>query len=796
MKKIILPAVLFAGWMALLNTDIPAKGSVLPALGRFLSPFTGVWQNVKPQPSGTMLPASVKDKVLILLDDRAVPHVYAAHTTDAIYAQGYLHAANRLFAMDLTTRSAAGRLSEMLGSRTLEYDRNQRQRGYEFYAIQKAAFWETIPENKVLLDAYTQGVNDYVRSLQYKDWPFEYKLLSYTPCEWTSLHTALVATSMAISLCLGEHDQEYSHALSKLDPEDFTFLYPEHNVLESPVIAEKANWLFNPVNVPTPSALPNHSIGFHLIAEEEYLKGSNNWAVGPLKTANGVPILANDPHLNLTLPNIWYEMEMHTPEMHVHGATLPGLPFVIIGFNDKIAWGSTNSGQDVLDWYRITWHDSTRHQYRLDGQLTEAELRPESIKARNHPTVTDTIRYTRFGPVSHLGEHKDMAMKWIGHVKAAANDVDYLIRINKAKNLQDYREAVASFQYPAQNKIFASIEGDIAISVAGVMPLRPTSLGESIIAGDASQNDWQGFIPFAHAPFSINPERGYVSSGNQMPAGKDYPYPMYGRRYFEDYRGRHINILLDTAENITIERMRTMQQNNYSLFASEMLPVMISLLEKSECSAQNKYLDDLRGWNFRYDAESTSAILFELWYDAFEKRTWEELDSADLMRPEDWRFIEIARDYPDHLYFDVKATPDTIENAANIACKSFMEMINLFLALPEAEKGSWTVYKKSVIPHLARLPGFGESDFKATGAKHIINAMDKSNGPSWRMVVELTDPPHAWINYPGGQSGDVASPHFKDFLHSFFEGKYFEVQLRPDPDNWNPDHQIQLNPRP
>jgi penicillin amidase len=570
MKKILLPALFFAGWMAFLNTDIPAKGSFLPALGRFMSPFLGVWQNVRPHQSGQHLSAPVERDIRIVFDDRDVPYVYAQSTEDALYAQGYLHASNRLFAMDVTTRSASGRLSELFGTRTLAVDRKQRERGYEQSAMQKVTSWEKFAGNKALMDAYTQGVNDYIHSLTYKDWPFEYKLLSHAPAEWSTLQSALVMTSMAINLCLGEDDLEYSTAMQKLSAEDFQFLYPQHNSKESPIIPSEKKWDFAPGHSKTSSAEPlKTEIGSKADTEKKYLNGSNNWAVSGRKTEHGFPILANDPHLNLTLPNIWYEMEIHTKDMHVHGVSLPGLPLIIIGFNNSIAWGSTNSGQDVLDWYSITWQDSTRQKYLLDGQYMEAELRTEKIEVRGQHPVIDTIRYTRWGPVSHLDEHKDMAMKWIGLQKATSNDLDYLLKIDKAKNIADYRSAVASFQYPAQNKVFASVQGDIAISVAGVMPIRPDGLGESVTPGDKSTNDWHGYVPFAQAPFIINPERGYVSSANQAPADTTYPYPLLGRRIFEDYRGRTVNLILDSLKAITPEKIEALQQNNYNLFAAD-----------------------------------------------------------------------------------------------------------------------------------------------------------------------------------------------------------------------------------
>jgi penicillin G amidase len=796
MKKILLPALLFAGWMALLNTDIPAKGSFLPALGRFMSPFMGVWQNVRPHQSAPDLKAPIKKDIRILFDDRDIPHVYANSTEDALYAQGYLHAANRLFAMDVTTRSASGRLSELFGTKTLAIDRKQRERGYEHSAMQKVTYWESVPANKVLMDAYTQGVNDYIHSLKYKDWPFEYKLLSHAPADWSTMQSALVLTSMAINLCLGENDLEYTTAKEKLSPADFKFLYPEHNSKESPVIPSEKKWDFTAVH---PGSMPTDTLkkvkGNKADKEKKDLNGSNNWAVAASKTQHGFPILANDPHLNLTLPNIWYEMEFHTPDMNVHGVSLPGLPLIIIGFNDSIAWGSTNSGQDVLDWYSITWQDSSRHKYLLDDQYVNAELRTEKIDVRGQQPAIDTIRYTKWGPVSHLDAHKDMAMKWIGHQKATSNDLDYLLKIDKAKNIADYRDAVSSFQYPAQNKVFASVQGDIAISVAGVMPIRPDGNGESITPGDKSSNDWQGYIPFDQAPFIINPQRGFVSSANQAPADTTYPYPLLGRRTFEDYRGRMVNIVLDSSKAITPEKVEALQQNNYNLFAAEMLPLMLRALYKSDCTPNNTYLNKLMAWNYQYNKDSPEPILFEMWYDAFEKMTWDELDTLGLLRPEEWRFIEILRDDPMNKYFDIQSTKDTVENAYNVVCAAFVDALSNYLNLPEDQQKSWSVYKHSFIPHLARLPHFGIDYLPTSGGRHIVNAMNKSHGPSWRMVVELSNPPKAWVNYPGGQSGDVASPHFKDFVDPFFAGKYFEVNLQPDPNQWKPTHQINITPK-
>ena len=798
MKPFLVSALLFSWWMAFLHTDLPVKGSFMPSLGRFMSPFQGVWQNVDPHESSYILKGKVLKGVRILFDDRDVPHIYAENLEDALYAQGYLHAASRLFSMDLSTRSAAGRLSELVGPRTIEIDRKQRERGFEWSAMQKAKAWDTDTEHKPLFDAYMNGVNAYIRELDYKHWPLEYKVLSHGPVDWTMTHCALTLTNMAIALCMGEDDLEYSTAKSKLSPEDYAYLFPDHNPKESPVIPAEKTWDFNAVQPgdSTSGTAPSNGMKQASDSRDRDLNGSNNWAVAASKTKNGFPILANDPHLNLTLPNIWYEMEIHTPDMNVHGVSLPGLPFIVIGFNDHIAWGSTNSGQDVLDWYRINWADSTRHRYKLDGKMTEATLRPEVIDIRGAYPITDTIRYTYWGPVTHTDEHKDMAMKWIGHQLTPVNEIEYLKKINAAKNVQDYRDAVAAFQYPAQNKIFASTAGDIAISVAGIMPLRQPGQGETLTNGDSTLHDWQGFIPFAHAPYIINPKRGFVSSANQAPAAPDYPYPLLGKRIFEDYRGRMVNMVLDSSQDLTVEDMKALQQNNYSLFAAELLPYMLKALDSAACMTDEAKATAaiLSHWNYQYDKDSLSPVFFELWYKAFENLTWDELDNEGIMRPEEWRMVEIVRDDPQSKYFDRLITRDRKETLSDIACESFLEMLKDFHNLTDAQAADWGAYKESTIPHLARFPHFGVEFIPTSGGKHIVNAMNRSHGPSWRMIVELSDPPHAWVNIPGGESGNPASPHFHDMLDHYFEGQYFEVRLQDDPDAWTPVRQIQIQP--
>lgn len=798
MKKIILPVLLFTCWIVLLSVDVPVGGNFLPSTGRFLSPFDGVWQSVKVNESSFDLVTPTKGAVRIMFDERAIPHIYANNIEDAIFAQGYLHASNRLFAMDLSTRSAAGRLSEVVGERALAHDHQQRERGLPWSAEMRVSSWENDEVNKKIINAYVRGVNSYIESLNYEDWPIEYKILSYPPVTWTSMHTALMATNMAVVLCMMEKDLDYTKAKNALSPEEFRYLYPDHNPLESPVIPSEKKWDFSSALIDSIATPTSQKFIDKKTADtkNEDINGSNNWAVSPSRTANGFALLANDPHLGLTLPNIWYEMEIHTPDMSVHGVSIPGLPFIIVGFNESIAWGTTNSGQDVLDWYTITWQDSSRLAYKLDGKFVNATLRPEEIKIRGRQTILDTVRYTHWGPVISIGDKKDMAMKWIGHERAGTNDLIYLELMNRAKNVEDYRQSVQAYQFPSQNKVFASVDGDIAISVAGAIPIRSSGTGVYVMEGDTKALEWKGYVPFDHAPFIINPHRGYVSSANQVPTDTNYPYDMPGTRIYEDYRGRVINMVLDTSDRLTVEDMKSLQQNNYNLHAAELLPELLGLLGHANCITEEEkiFAEKLRGWNYQQHRDSISPVFFELWYKEFEDLWFDELDSLQLMHPEDWRIVEMIKEPGQNRYTDIISTTTEREQLTDIVCISFSSMVKTFLVLEANERENWGSYKATEIPHLARLGPFGVSQLHTSGSKHIVNAMGKTHGPSWRMIVELSNPPKAHVNYPGGQSGNPASPHYSDMLEQFFEGKYYEVSLKKDPASWTPFREINMHP--
>ncbi|MCB0777323.1 MAG: penicillin acylase family protein, partial [Chitinophagaceae bacterium] len=528
-------AIITGGLVFALNK----QWGTIPPMGKFLSPQHGFWQNAEPADEGfdeTLNFPGLKGKAEVYFDDRLVPHVFAENDEDLYFIQGYLHAKFRLFQMDLQTKAAEGRASEIAGPIAIEFDREQRRLGMKFAAENALKEMESDPQSKAMYDAYTNGVNAWINSLKESALPVEYKLLNFKPEKWTNLRTALLLKMMAKNLSSGtEHDLDYTIAKSIFFPDELKMLYPQ--VPDSLVpIVPKGTVFEKPGIVPVAPASAD-SLYFgnkDLASMEEYSRpdknnGSNNWVVAGSKTQSGAPILCNDPHLELSLPSIWYEMQLKTPSSNTYGVSLPGSPFIIIGFNDSIAWGVTNSQRDVKDYYKIRFKDDTKAEYWFDSAWKKTTIRIESIMVKGGKMIQDTVAYTEFGPVMYdnsfgddRSKHQNLAVRWAAH--DASNEGFTFYKLNRAKNYDEYTEAIKTFSCPGQNFVFASKTGDIAIWQQGKFPARWEGQGLYIMPGEDSSYMWQGFIPQAENPHSLNPERGYLESGNQRPTDATYPY--------------------------------------------------------------------------------------------------------------------------------------------------------------------------------------------------------------------------------------------------------------------------------
>lgn len=770
----------------------------MPA-GKFLSPQHGFWQNA--EPSGKNFDADLafpdlKGKAEVYFDERLVPHVFAENDEDLYFIQGYLHAKFRLFQMDLQTKAAAGRASEIAGKKAINFDKEQRRLGMVYAAENAMKEVDKDPLSKPIFDAYTNGVNAYINSLKESEIPIEYKLLNIKPEKWTNLRTALLLKMMAKMLSSGtESDLANTNAKSVFIPNELKMMYPQvHDSLEP--IVPKGTAFEKPGIIPVKPATAD-SLYFgkkdivtaHDISKPDINNGSNNWVVAGSKTQSGSPILCNDPHLELSLPSIWYEIQLRTPTNNTYGVSLPGSPFVIIGFNDSIAWGVTNAQRDVKDYYEVKFKDNTKQEYWFNGKWEKTTRKVETIKVKGGKDVIDTVAYTVYGPVmfdesfsNELSNKRNLAVRWTAH--DASNEAFTFYHLNRAKNYDDYAEAIKTFQCPGQNFVFASKSGDIAIWQQGKFPARWDGQGLYVMPGEDSSYMWQGFIPQSENPHSKNPERGFLESANQRPVDSAYPYFIPGS--YITPRGITITNRLAAMSGITPVDMMKLQNNYFNTLAEDARATMLKFVKENELSAtEKKYLDLMKNWDLMASPDSKGQTIYQCWWDSLEVEIWK--DELSRVKPEaPWpqkqTLMELLKKDTATRFIDNINTPqkETLYDVVTAALKK----ASVYLAKQEADgKLEWTKFKNPTVYHLIKdLKGFARPGLNVGGNGDIVNAVTHSHGPSWRMIVQLSAQTEAYGVYPGGQSGNPGSKYYDDYIDNWVNGKYNKLWFMRDGD--------------
>ena len=630
---LIISAAVTTGLVVTLNTKL-----LLPApLGKLLSPQHGIWQNAENTTADFKMDLSfpqLNGAVDVYLDDRLVPHVFAEEENDVYFVQGYLHAKFRLWQMELQTHAAAGRASEIIGNKALTHDREFRRLGMGYAAEISLKEMENDPATKASCDAYTAGVNAWISSLTESQLPIEYKLIGYTPELWSNLKTALFLKYMSYDLAAHDDDIEMTNAKSYFSPADFDLLYPSKQDSLDPIIPKGTVYPAAKVMVKAPATADSiymQNKGLLVMKEEkpDRENGSNNWVAAGSKTKSGSPILCNDPHLGLNLPSLWFEMQLSTPTFNAYGATFPGAPSVIIGFNDSCAWGVTNGGRDVRDYYEIKFKDDSRTEYWFDSAWKKTEFRVETIRVKDSANYVDTVAYTVFGPVMYdksfsgnrVVNNKYYAVRWKAH--DPSKELLAFNMLNHAKNYSDYLAAVTNMHTPGQNFAFASKNGDIAMRTQGDWPAKWKGQGDFIMPGTDSSYMWQGMIPQDENPFQYNPERGFVSSANQKPADSSYPY--YLGRDYPPYRGFIINRKLTAMNGITPKDMMAMQTNNYDVFAEMARPIFLKNINEAALDAgEKKYLEILKTWDLNNELNATGPTVFSVLWESFESTVFDD----------------------------------------------------------------------------------------------------------------------------------------------------------------------------
>lgn len=791
--------VITAGLIYALNR--PLGPLPMPA-GKFLSPQHGFWQNA--EPAGQSFDADLKfpdlkGKAEVYFDERLVPHVFAENDEDLYFIQGYLHAKFRLFQMDLQTKAAAGRASEIAGNnpKAIRFDREQRRLGMVYAAENAMKEIDKDPASKALFTAYTNGINAYIGSMKEADMPLEYKILNIKPEKWTNLRTALLLKMMAKMLSSGtETDLANTNAKAIFMPEELKLLYPQVPDSLAPIVP-KGTAFDKPGIVPVkPASADSLYFGKKdtVIAQEiskpDINNGSNNWVVAGSKTQSGAPILCNDPHLELSLPSIWYEMQLETPTSNAYGVSLPGSPFIIIGFNDSIAWGVTNAQRDVKDYYEIKFKDKSKKEYWFNNKWEPTVLKPEEIQVKGGATVYDTVAYTAFGPVmfddsfsDSLSNNRNLAVRWTAH--DPSNEGMTFYRLNRTHNYDEYAEAIKTFKCPGQNFVFASKTGDIALWQQGNFPARWDRQGLYVMPGQDSSYMWQGFIPQSENPHAKNPARNFLESANQRPVDSTYPYFIPGS--YLTPRAVSIEKHLAAMNGITPQDMMKLQNDYYNVQASYFVPLLMRYTNQSALSADaKKYFDMVKSWDLYAGPDSKAMTVFQNWLDSLKADIYD--DELSRIKPEpglpnDETMIEsLLKDSALKFIDNINTTKvETLGDQATAALNQ--AAVNLHTA-EASGKLEWSKYKNPTVYHLLKesLLGFARPGLHVGGYGNIINAITHSHGPSWRMIVQLTTPTEAYGVYPGGQSGNPGSRFYDDYLDKWVQGQYNKLWFMRDGD--------------
>ncbi|MBP6049005.1 MAG: penicillin acylase family protein [Chitinophagales bacterium] len=761
-----------------------------PALGKFLSPTHGFWKNAKnTDTKNTSFEIDcIKGKATVVFDELGIPHIFADNEEDLFYAQGYVEAKDRLWQMEFQTHAAAGRLTELVGEKALPLDQFSRRIGLVRAAQNSLIEIEKNSESKKIIESFTAGVNAYIHQLKDAQLPLEYKLIGYQPEDWTPLKCALLMKYMAKDLTYYETDVENTNFLNLYGEEMYKKLFPDFpNPSLDPIIPNGTKWSFNSVD--TLSLSPAKKIAQAIYPKPypefypEKFYGSNNWCINGSKTKSGKPILCGDPHLGLNLPSIWYAIQLHCPTLQVEGVTIPGAPGVIIGHNQTIAWSVTNSERDVINNYAVEYN-ADKTQYKFGNAFIPFEYDVQTYKIKGGKDKIDSIRMTKVGSIIYdenfgsVDDKKHLATYW--RAEEPSNELMAFYYLNKAQNHQDYLNALTYFSCPGQNFIYADVNNNIAIKQQGNFMLR-TYFGDGSFVTPLAQANLQQLkarIPVEQNPSILNPERGFCSSANQNPVDQSYPYLTNG--HYENYRNRVINSILSQATNYTWEDMAKLQNNNLSLLAKEILPTILSYLQVNNDETANKILSALKVWNYEANIQLTAPSYFYKLWSNIEMTTYDELlnQQSSFVIPENYNTANLIIKEPKLSFFDIKNT-DTIETAKEVINIAFQKTVDFFKTYNKENKNSkWQYYKNTSVTHLAQIKEFSVSEIPIGGYNNIVNATSENAGPSWRMIVDFASgKPQCYGVYPGGQSGNVSSKNYTEFIEKWSKGEHYKFHF-------------------
>lgn len=777
-----------------------------------------------PKTDGEVKLTGLDSAVDIYRDSFGIPQVYAKTPHDLFFAQGYVHAQDRFWQMDFWRHIGSGKLSEMFGKKQLEKDVFLRTLGWERVAQQELKAMRA--EDLALLQAYADGVNAYLADHKGAALSLEYAILklltpSYSPEPWQPINTLTWGKVMAWDLSSqGESEIEHAVLLKTLTPQQISELFPPYPADHPDVVPNfSASSAAGGVNSASQGlqSLSSLSPAFQglavKIAELDTVLGpsgadigSNNWAIAGNRTATGKPFLANDMHLSEQMPSIWYEIGLHcspvstTCPYNVTGFTFAGVPGVIVGHNDRIAWGFTNVAPDVLDLYIEKINPANPNQYEVNGQWVNMTLVKETIRVPGSQPVDLTVRYTRHGPIVYdnptdrqqiqatwgvpLPADFAISMRWTA--LEPANIFKAIFGFDAAQNWQDFRKAASYFAVPAQNMVFADIEGNIAYQTPGNIPIRlPGQKGDYPVPGWTDEYEWQGYIPFDKLPNAFNPTEGYIVSANNEVVSSKYPY-LITDEWDYGFRAARIVQLINTAPGpIDSAYIQTMHGDDYNASAAILVPLLFQL------SLQDAHLDSMRdvlkGWDYQNRMDQAAPALFNVFWRALLARTFHDNLPQDYWPDGGSRWFEVIRrlvQTPESTWWDDQSTAAK-ETRDDILILALSDAVSELSKQLGSNSDTWTWGKLHTLTFHNQTLGisgigpiesiFNRGPYQTSGGGSIINntAWDatETDGkkayqvvslPSERLIVDISDLPASLSVITTGESGHAYHTNYAD----------------------------------
>jgi len=821
-----------------------------------------VAKSALPQVDGTIRVAGLKAPVTVVRDAQGVPHVTAANADDLFFAQGYVTAQDRLWQMDMSRRWAAGEVAEILGNVMIRHDREQRILGLKQASERSLA--QFTPEERARWDAYARGVNAFIESHR-ENLPVEFRLLRYQPRPWTTLDSLLCGANLAQSLNHYQYVTELNResVTRSLPPELAADLYPNSSWRDHPPGAVQDGWEYPetepvdneqeeippapPVRKSPRGARPKHPKDISALDRDAFpgigsgtwqrpagedpstslragagppveaiAPGSNNWVVSGAHTASGKAMLSNDMHLVNTLPNTWYEMHLTIAEASdrpydVAGVTLPGLPYVIVGHNRRIAWGFTNLGPTVEDTYIETVND--RGEYKAGDGWHAMTRRHEIIHVHNAPDIALDVLSTRHGPVITPlipGEQRTLSLRWVLYeVPLGVPFFD----VNTARNWDEFRAGISQLSTPSQNAVYADIDGHIGYQATGRIPIRPEGDNASVpIPGDDEAHEWQGFVPFDDLPRVFDPPSGIIATANGRIAPDDYPHAL-SYEWGPPYRTVRIYQVLSQPAKLTAADMLKLETDVYSAFDKFCGDHFVYAVDHAANATQRARAaaNAMRGWDGRVSVDSKAALMIagvraEIWRMLLEPH----LGAAPAVTANNNVALNptLARGWHRYTWFMSSVAFENLmtqrpDRWLPQGFQNYDELIATAIdhaVTDDARDRQWGDLHRIELRHpvFGALPVvgrfFGTGSHPLSGDGTTVKQIGGLLGPSERFTTDFGDLDRSTLNIVTGQSGQPLSPHWMDQWKAWYEGTTFVLPFSDSAVKSNAQHTLTLTP--